>query len=379
MTINEFSKKINIAFNDHLGLTLTDWQVTAFYIYMNMLIEKNKVMNLTAITDPYEIIIRHFVDSCMPLKFYDFGNDKLLNKACAEDNCDAIQKNKIHAVDPDYIATLNKTHAVNNNGANFTDKERVLKEDRSNSLRKIRVADIGTGAGFPGLPLAIMLPQIEFVLTDSLGKRIAFLEEVISELQKLSSDNSLNENVNYQNLKDDTLHSTMYDAGCGDKNKEKCRERCRDKNEDKYRDRCGDKNEDKPKDKSGVGAVSITRLNNVKLLKQRAEDFCHDTSYRESFDFVLSRGVAKLSVLSEYCLPTLKVGGSMISYKMDDIESELNDSLHAIEILGGKFHVKHTYGLINGDPSRCLIEIQKISKTSKQYPRKAGTPSKEPL
>lgn len=371
MTINEFSKKINTAFNDHLGLTLTDWQVTAFYIYMNMLIEKNKVMNLTAITDPDEIIIRHFVDSCIPLKFYDFGNDKLLNKACAEDNCDAIQKNKIQAADPDYVATLNKTHAEDNSDTDSIDKERVLKKDRSNSLRKIRVADIGTGAGFPGLPLAIMLPQIEFVLTDSLGKRIAFLDEVISELQKLSSGDSLDENENYQNHNGDTLHSTMYDAKCGDR----CWDRCWDRNEDM----CADKREDKPKDKSGVRAVSMTRLNNVKLLKQRAEDFCHDSSYRESFDFVLSRGVAKLSVLSEYCLPTLKVGGSMISYKMDDIESELNDSLHAIKILGGKFHVKHTYDLINGDPSRCLIEIQKISKTSKQYPRKAGTPSKEPL
>lgn len=371
MTINEFSKKINTAFNDHLGLTLTDWQVTAFYIYMNMLIEKNKVMNLTAITDPDEIIIRHFVDSCMPLKFYDFGSDKLLNKACAEDNCDAIQKNKIQAADPDYVATLNKTHAEDISDTDLIDKERVLKDDRSNSLRKIRVADIGTGAGFPGLPLAIMLPQIEFVLTDSLGKRIAFLDEVISELQKLSPDNSLDENENFSNRKDGTGNSTRYDAGYED--------RCEDRNEEKCRERCEDRNENNRESKHGVGAVSVTRLNNVKLLKQRAEDFCHDTSYRESFDFVLSRGVAKLSVLSEYCLPTLKVGGSMISYKMDDIESELNDSLHAIKILGGKFHVKHTYDLINGDPSRCLIEIQKISKTSKQYPRKAGTPSKEPL
>lgn len=375
MTINEFSKKINIAFNDHLKLALTDWQVTAFYTYMNMLIEKNKVMNLTAITDPDEIIIRHFVDSCMPLKFYDFGNDKLLNKACAEDNCDAIQKNKIHTVDPDYVATLNKTHAVNNNGTNVTDKERVLKVDRSNSLRKIRVADIGTGAGFPGLPLAIMLPQIEFVLTDSLGKRIAFLGEVVSELQKLSPDNSLVENENFPNRKDGAGNITMSDTGCGDRNEDKYRDRCEDKSEDNHEGKRGDK----PKDKHGVVGIPMTRLNNIKLLKQRAEDFCHDTSYRESFDFVLSRGVAKLSVLSEYCLPTLKVGGSMISYKMDDIESELNDSLHAIKILGGKFHVKHTYDLINGDPSRCLTEIQKISKTSKQYPRKAGTPSKEPL
>ena len=255
--------KILLAFEEQLGIKLSDKQVGDFFIFMNLLIEKNKVMNLTAITDEEEIIIRHFVDSCMILKFYNFEN------------------------------------------LGYT-------------------VDIGTGAGFPGIPLAIVAnteiaenstqesrsivrascaSPFRIVLTDSLGKRVDFIRDVISEL----------------------------------------------------------------------GLTNATS-NHI-----RAEDFCHDSAYRESFDTVLSRGVAKLSVLSEYCLPALKVGGKMISYKMDDIKSELDQSQNAIQTLGGMFHMKHSYDLIPGEPTRCLVEIQKVSKTPNSYPRKAGTPSKKPL
>ena len=89
--------------------------------------------------------------------------------------------------------------------------------------------------------------------------------------------------------------------------------------------------------------------------------------------------MAKVSVLSEYCLPAIKVGGKMISYKMDDIEKELGEGQNAIKTLGGMFHVKLTYDLIDGDPARCLLVINKTSKTPKAYPRKAGTPAKNPL
>ena len=165
------------------------------------------------------------------------------------------------------------------------------------------LVDIGTGAGLPGLPLAIVCDRAKFVLTDSLGNRINFLSEVIDQI----------------------------------------------------------------------------KISNVELVKSRAEDFCLQNEYREKFDFVFSRGVAKLSVLSEYCLPAIKLGGKMISYKMDKIEEELSDAQNAIKTLGGKFHVKHTYDLILDDPARCLVEIDKVSRTPKSYPRKAGTPAKTPL
>lgn len=267
MDFQEFSKKLNKAFREHVGIELDERKCEQFFDFMNLLIEKNKVMNLTSITDPDEIILRHFVDSCMPLKFY------------------------------------NKIHGKGDMG-NEEIFETRLKETRStNFFENLYLVDIGTGAGFPGLPLAIVCDKTKFVLTDSLGKRINFLNEVVDKIKIL----------------------------------------------------------------------------NIELVKSRAEDFCLQDEYREKFDFVFSRGVAKLSVLSEYCLPAIKLGGKMISYKMDKIEEELSDAQNAIKTLGGKFHVKHTYDLILDDPARCLVEIDKVSRTPKSYPRKAGTPAKTPL
>lgn len=267
MDFKEFKKKLNKAFKEHIGIELSEKKCEQFFDFMNLLIEKNKVMNLTSITDPDEIILRHFIDSCIPLKFYD--------KICGKSD-------------------------VGNDGI----FETRLKETRStNFFENLYLVDIGTGAGFPGLPLAIVCDRAKFVLTDSLGKRINFLSEVIDQI----------------------------------------------------------------------------KISNVELVKSRAEDFCLQNEYREKFDFVFSRGVAKLSVLSEYCLPAIKLGGKMISYKMDKIEEELSDAQNAIKTLGGKFHVKHAYDLILDDPARCLLEIGKVSKTPKSYPRKAGTPAKTPL
>lgn len=243
MDILEFNQKISNEFLKRIGIKLSEGQCQTFFNYMNLLVEKNKVINLTTITEPDEIIIRHFVDSVMTFKFTE---DKLDGK---------------------------------------------------------KVVDIGTGAGFPGLPLAIVYPNTDFVLTDTLGKRVNFLTEVL--------DN--------------------------------------------------------------------TSIKNVKLFKARVEDFANDRMYREKFDFAVSRGVAKLSVLSEYSLPLVKLGGKMIALKMDDCDDELNDSKPALKVLGGMFHVKHSYNLISDEPKRCVIEIKKIKNTPKNYPRKAGTPSKSPL
>lgn len=261
MDLATFEKRINAAFREHIGVNLSENQVMHFYAFMNLLIEKNKVMNLTAITEPEKIITRHFVDSCMLLKFFP----------------------------------------VHTGGITDNSPEGAVGHAGASSFR--RVVDIGTGAGFPGIPLAIIADSVDFVLTDSLGKRVDFLRVVIDALG----------------------------------------------------------------------------LRNAVAIHTRAEDFCHDATYRESFDFALSRGVARLSVLSEYSLPAVKVGGKMISYKLDDIESELDESQNAIKALGGLFHMKHSYDLIPDEPRRCLVEIEKISETPNQYPRKAGLPSKRPL
>ena len=125
--------------------------------------------------------------------------------------------------------------------------------------------------------------------------------------------------------------------------------------------------------------MKAINISNVELVKSRAEDFAHEKDYREKFDYSLSRGVAKVSVLSEYSLPLLKINGKMLAYKMDDCDVELNDSKSATKILGGKFHVKHSYNIIYDEPKRCIVEIQKISQSPDKYPRKAGTPSKDPL
>ena len=244
MPFNEFKEKISLKFLENIGIDISDIQCQQFFDFMNLLIEKNKVINLTTIVEPDEIIVRHFLDSCMMIKFF-----------------------------------------------------------KENDLDGKRIVDVGTGAGFPGLPLAIMLQKTNFVLTDTLGKRIKFLQEVLD---------------------------------------------------------C-------------IGT------NNVQLIKARAEDFAHEKGYREQFDYIVSRGVARFSVLSEYSLPLLAVGGKMLAYKMNDCDEELKEGAKAISVLGGMFHVKHPYDIVDREPERCIVEIDKVKTAPSKYPRKAGTPSKEPL
>ena len=227
-----------------LSLSLEKGQMEQFYNYYELLIEWNKVMNLTAITEMEEVVTKHFIDSLSLVK-----------------------------VLPD------------------------LKSEDKNMI------DIGTGAGFPGIPLKIAFPDLKITLLDSLNKRVKFLEETINKLE----------------------------------------------------------------------------INGIICLHGRAEDYGRDKNYRESFDYGVSRAVANLSTLSEYCLPFVKKGGAFISYKSGKIMEELSDSKHAIFLLGGKLAETEVFSLPGTGMERTLVKINKIAITSGSYPRKAGLPGKEPL
>lgn len=223
-----------------LGISLNETQIKQFLDYYELLVETNKVMNLTAITEFDEVIEKHFLDSLSLCKIYDLN-------------------------------------------------------------REIRVLDLGTGAGFPGVPLKIAFPQIRLVLADSLNKRIKFLENVVGELS----------------------------------------------------------------------------LQNVSCVHGRAEEMGRNKEYREQFDLCVSRAVANLSSLSEYCIPFVKEGGAFISYKSGEIEEEANAAKKAISVLGGELREIYKFDLY--EQKRSFVIIDKKKKTPKAYPRKAGTPTKEPL
>lgn len=237
--LKELSEKINIDINDD--------QIALFNKYYEMLIETNKVMNLTAITEKDEVIVKHFVDSIALIPF--------------------------------------------------------LKEKYGEEINKLSLIDIGTGAGFPGIPLKIMLPELKVTLLDSLNKRIKFLDSVINNLG----------------------------------------------------------------------------LNNINTIHGRAEDFASDKVYRETYDLCVSRAVANLSTLSEYCLPFVSVGGMFISYKAGNLEEEINNSKKAIKLLGGKISKVEEFVLPSTDNDRVFVFINKVDKTPKTFPRKAGIPSKNPI
>lgn len=229
---------------EELEILLSDNQKEQFFRYYEMLIEWNKVMNLTAITEISDVITKHFADSLLLVK------------------------------------------AIPN-----------IKESPYYCI------DIGTGAGFPGIPLKIAFPQLKFVLLDSLNKRVGFLNAVINEL----------------------------------------------------------------------------RLENITAVHGRAEDLAHNAEYRESFDLCVSRAVANMSTLSEYCLPFVKTGGLFIPYKSGRIEEEKNTAVSAINKLGGNMESVISLLLPGSDVERTFIPVKKVKATQKKYPRKAGLPSKEPL
>ena len=218
-----------------MNISLSDKQLQQFMTYYEMLIEKNKVMNLTAITDFDEVVEKHFVDSVSLIQVVDLHHP-------------------------------------------------------------LKVIDLGTGAGFPGIPLKIVFPELNVVLADSLNKRLVFLNEVID-------------------------------------------------------------------------ALGLTEIYTV---HGRAEDLARMPEYREQFDLCVSRAVANLSTLAEYCLPFVRLGGKFISYKSGECENEVAAAKSAIFLLGGK--VEDVYKFSIGEAQRAFISLTKANCTSKKYPRKAGMP-----
>lgn len=224
------------------GLKFSELQLQQFTRYYEMLVETNKVMNLTAITEPEEVAVKHMIDSLLAYE-------------------PAMQGGKV-------------------------------------------LADVGTGAGFPGVPLKIYCPSLKVVLIDSLGKRLKFLEQVIEAL----------------NLQDITCQHL------------------------------------------------------------RAEDAGRSKKHREAYDIVTARAVARLSVLAEYCLPLVKKSdGMFIALKGSKFAEEITEANAAVKILGGKLLSSEPVKLPGLDDGRAIIRIKKIKSTPAQYPRKAGTPEKQPL
>ena len=222
------------------GIELNDRQIAQFNQYYELLTEKNKVMNLTAITGYNDVVKKHFIDSMMISRIVD--------------------------------------------------------------MRKITtLCDIGTGAGFPGIPLKIVYPHLRLSLVDSVGKRVNFLSEVVEKIG----------------------------------------------------------------------------LENVETIHSRTEDLAHNPKYREKYDLVTARAVASMNVLSEYCIPYAKIGGYFAAYKSGNIEEELNNARNAVNTLGGTIEKTDMFDLYG--MGRSIVLIRKVKGTPKVYPRKAGTPSKNPL
>lgn len=222
------------------GLELSDKQIAQFNLYYELLTAKNKVMNLTAITEYNDVVKKHFIDSMMI--------------------------------------------------------SRVLDMKKINSL-----CDVGTGAGFPGIPLKIVYPHLHLTLVDSVGKRVNFLSEVVEKLD----------------------------------------------------------------------------LEDVEAIHSRTEDLAHNSKYREKYDLVTARAVASMNVLSEYCIPYAKIGGYFAAYKSGNIEEEIENAKNAVKTLGGKIEKTDMFELY--EMGRSIVLIRKVNSTPKIYPRKAGTPSKNPL
>ena len=225
-----------------IGISLDDKQITQFMKYYELLVEWNGFMNLTAITEFDDVCLKHFVDSLSLCKVVDCN-------------------------------------------------------------KKLNVIDVGTGAGFPGIPLKIAFPELEITLLDSLGKRVKFLNEVIDQLG----------------------------------------------------------------------------LRSINAIHGRAEDYAKPDKLREHYDVCVSRAVANLSTLSEYCLPYVKKGGCFVSYKSEKVQEESEKAKRAIQILGGEVEKQEEFTLPDSDIYRNLFVIRKVDITPKKYPRKAGLPSKEPI
>ena len=278
---------------DQMGISLTEDQIGKFLSYYEMLIQQNRVMNLTAITEYGDVMKKHFVDSLSLIRIRDL----------------------LDVSDP---------------GA------------------PLRVIDVGTGAGFPGLPLKIAFPHLQVTLLDSLQKRVGFLQQVIVALV-------------LQGVW--AIHGRAEDlaapAGKGGKGRE---------------------NSATPAGKDREGRADLAALagKGETGRKNPLEDL-PEGQMRESFDLCVSRAVANLATLSEYCLPFVKVGGIFVSYKSEKIARELEEAERAVSLLGGRLLACREFTLPDSDIFRSLAVIQKTAPTPGKYPRKAGLPGKEPL
>ena len=233
-------KETLIKATNELGIDLTENQLEQFELYYQLLIEWNEKINLTAITDPEGVAVKHFADSL-----------SILNYVTVPQNA--------------------------------------------------KVIDIGTGAGFPGIVLKIVRPDIDLTLLDSLKKRFLFLEDVLNKL-------------------------------------------------------------------------NLT----AEFIQGRAEDFGQDIDYRETFDLAVSRAVAQLNTLSEYCLPFVRLSGKFVAFKGSNTE-EITSATHAIQTLGGKLIKAHTFELPFDGGARTLVEIEKVQPTPEKYPRNNGRIKAKPL
>ncbi len=229
---------------DQYSVKLDEKQISQFLKYYELLVEWNSFMNLTGITEYEDVVRKHFTDSISLTGYLDLSDMNTL-------------------------------------------------------------IDVGTGAGFPGIPLKIVFPHLQVTLLDSLHKRIRFLDEVIQELE----------------------------------------------------------------------------LSGIRTIHGRAEDFARpgSDSLRESYDVCVSRAVANLPTLCEYCVPFIRIGGVFAAYKSEKSSEELLCARKAVKVLGGEVKEKVDFILPGSDLHRTIILISKNQKTPKAYPRKAGLPAKEPL
>lgn len=227
---------------EELGIAVTEDKLKKLMAFMKIMLDWNKNVNLTAITDEREVFIKHFLDS----------------------------------------ATCLSTG--------------YIKEG-------MQLIDVGTGAGFPGMPVKILMESLDMTLLDSLNKRVSYLSEVIKKLE----------------------------------------------------------------------------LKDTKAVHARAEEAGSSKAHRESYDIVLSRAVAAMNVLCEYCIPFAKVGGFFLCQKGPDVGEELKEARAAIRTLGGEVREVKEFGLPFSDIKHNIIIIEKVSATPSKYPRKPGKPSASPI
>lgn len=227
---------------DELEISHDEKIIEKFQTYMELILEWNEKINLTAIKDKQEFIKKHYIDSVLCYNFEE------------------MQKSE-------------------------------------------KIIDVGTGAGFPGIPLAILFPEKRFILMDSLKKRLNIIDDLADKLS----------------------------------------------------------------------------ICNVSTVHGRAEDVSRNKEHREKYDICVSRAVANLSTLSEYCLPFIKAGGNFLAYKGIKAEEEIKEAHKAVFLLGGKISREERVSLPGYDLEHIIIVIDKVKNTPAKYPRKAGTPSKEPL